>query len=160
MWLTPAQAKSRQLTHTTLTKQEVTQLEALAEVILPGSSQAGISHFIDQQLSAPLEQCLLIIRYLGVPYPFQGFYQASLTAIKQLCQNRYDKLFSELNSEQANTFIKEISASNPSDWQGPPAPFFYYVLRSDVIDVVYGTQEGFEKLNIPYMAHIAPEQDW
>ena len=45
-------------------------------------------------------------------------------------------------------------------WQGPPGPFVYTVLRSDAVDVVYSTMEGYEALGVPYMAHIAPERRW
>jgi hypothetical protein len=34
------------------------------------------------------------------------------------------------------------------------------LLRSDAVDVVYGTVEGYESLGIPYMAHIAPDRRW
>jgi len=45
-------------------------------------------------------------------------------------------------------------------WDGPPAGFIYFVLRSDAIDVLYGTPEGFERLGVPYMAHIQPPAGW
>ena len=45
-------------------------------------------------------------------------------------------------------------------WQGPPGAFVYLVTRSDAVDVVYGTMEGYESLGIPYMAHIVPERRW
>jgi hypothetical protein len=28
------------------------------------------------------------------------------------------------------------------------------------VDVYYGTQEGFARLGIPYMPHIAPQEPW
>jgi hypothetical protein len=34
------------------------------------------------------------------------------------------------------------------------------VLRSDAVDVVYGTMEGYASLGIPYMPHIAPTKRW
>jgi hypothetical protein len=34
------------------------------------------------------------------------------------------------------------------------------VLRSDAVDVVYGTVEGYEALGIPYQPHIAPLKRW
>ena len=34
------------------------------------------------------------------------------------------------------------------------------MLRSDAVDVVYGTEGGFEELGIPYLAHIRPPADW
>ena len=39
-------------------------------------------------------------------------------------------------------------------------PFFYFVLRNDAVDVVYGTKDGIESLGIPYMAHIEPPSRW
>jgi hypothetical protein len=45
-------------------------------------------------------------------------------------------------------------------WQGPGGPFVYLVLRSDAVDVVYGTMEGYASLGIPYMPHIAPTKRW
>jgi len=45
-------------------------------------------------------------------------------------------------------------------WQGPAGPFVYLILRSDAVDVVYGTMEGYAALGIPYMPHIAPEKRW
>jgi len=30
------------------------------------------------------------------------------------------------------------------------------MVRSDAVDVVYGTVEGFERLGVPYMPHILP----
>jgi hypothetical protein len=34
------------------------------------------------------------------------------------------------------------------------------VVRSDAVDVVYGTMDGYARLDIPYMAHIAPTTRW
>jgi len=45
-------------------------------------------------------------------------------------------------------------------WQGPPAGQVYFVLRSDAVDVVYGTMEGYESLGVPYLPHIAPDRRW
>ena len=39
-------------------------------------------------------------------------------------------------------------------------PFFYFVLRNDAVDVVYGTKAGVESLDIPYMAHVEPPSRW
>jgi hypothetical protein len=45
-------------------------------------------------------------------------------------------------------------------WQGPAGSFVYLLLRSDAVDVVYGTMEGYAGLGIPYMPHIAPTKRW
>ena len=41
-----------------------------------------------------------------------------------------------------------------------PAGQAYFVLRSDAVDVVYGTMEGYERLGVPYLPHIAPDKRW
>ncbi len=58
-------------------------------------------------------------------------------------------------------FITVMMQKNPDGWtNAPPAPLFYFALRSDAIDVTYGTMAGFERLDIPYMAHIEPARPW
>jgi len=46
------------------------------------------------------------------------------------------------------------------DWTGRPGALVYAVLRTDAVDVVYGTMEGYEALGISYMPHIPPEKRW
>ena len=54
-----------------------------------------------------------------------------------------------------------ISMSPPGTVvDGYPIFLFYMCLRSDAVDVVYGTPEGFEKLNVPYTQHILPPEGW
>ena len=53
-----------------------------------------------------------------------------------------------------------LLGGNPPGWSGPPAPVVYLVMRSDAVDVVYGTPKGFEDLGIPYMPHILPPTNW
>ena len=43
--------------------------------------------------------------------------------------------------------------------RGRRGPFVYLLLRSDAVDVVYGTMDGYAALGIPYMPHIAPTQE-
>ena len=45
-------------------------------------------------------------------------------------------------------------------WTGPSGGFVYTLLRSDAVDVVYGTMEGYAALGIPYKPHIAPTKRW
>lgn len=53
-----------------------------------------------------------------------------------------------------------MGAGGLPGWSGPPAPLVYFVLRSDALDVVYGTEAGFALLDVPYMPHIPPERRW
>ena len=57
-------------------------------------------------------------------------------------------------------FVNLMRQNKAEGWQGPAGPFVYNVLRSDAVDVVYSTMDGYEALGVPYMAHIAPERRW
>jgi hypothetical protein len=133
-------------------------LEALGDTLLPGAAVAGIAHYVDDQLSSPTP--LLILRYMDYPGPFLEFYRQGLGSLDGLCRNRHDRSFHELSPGQMLDTVREISGKNPPGWSGPPAPLFYFVTRGDAVDVYYGTQEGFAKLDVPYMAHILPAKKW
>lgn len=158
--MTPQEARENEIAYGVLTDAEVSTVDALGEILLPGSAAAGLSHFIDHQLGAPPDHQLLMIKYLGVPPPFAPFYQGGLAALNAYSQALKNDTFADLNQADQTELVGQFAQSNPDGWQGPPAPFFYFVLRNDVIDVVYGTQDGIESLGIPYMAHIEPPSRW
>ena len=159
-WLTPREARAQQAPLRSLTVNERTTLEALGDTLLPGASGAGLAHFVDHHLSVPAPDCLLLLRYLDVPPPFAIFYQAGLAALDHAATHLHGSSFVNLNTEQRTAMVGTMSTQDPSGWDGPPAPFFYYVMRSDAVDVVYGTEAGFELLDIPYLAHIPPPSRW
>lgn len=158
--LTPKAAREQRVAFQVLTPDEVRIVEALGEALAPGARDAGIAHYLDHQLAAKPVDSLLMIRYLDVPPPYLDFYRPAIAAADAYARARFEKGVGDLSAEQATTFIGEIARNNPEGWRGPPAPFFYFVLRNDAVDVVYGTPEGFEKLGVPYMAHIMPEKNW
>lgn len=158
--LTPEQARQQKIPFQILNRDEVRTLEALGEALLPGSAAAGLAHFIDHQLDASPQDQLLMIKYLGVSPPFSPFYSAGLAALNTVANDQHGAKYADLNSEQRTALVGQIAQANPDGWQGPPAPFFYFVLRNDAIDVVYGTKQGIESLGIPYMAHIEPPSRW
>ena len=158
--LTPAEARKQELPFKVLSESEVGTLDALGNTLLPGSADAGLAHFIDHQLHAPQHEQMLIIKYLGVEPPFKPFYSGGLAALNATAQAQYAKPFADLTDEHRIALTGQIAQANPADWAGPPAPFFYFVLRNDAVDVVYGTREGIESLGLPYMAHIEPPSQW
>lgn len=160
VWLTPGQAYSQGLEHKVLSSSEVAILEKIAEKFVPGSSTAGVSYFIDHHLTVAAEDSLLMIRYLGVPAPYVNFYRASLSAVEGHAQKNYQKKFNDLDDLQITAITDAIAQGSINNWDGPPAAFFYFVLRADAVDVVYGTEEGFDNLDFPYMAHIQPPEKW
>ncbi len=158
--LSPRQAHAADIPMQVLKPQEKTALEALGDVILPGAKEAGLANFVDHQLAGDADDCLLVARNLSIAPPYRNFYGAGLAALDGACRTAYDKPFAELASEQKVAFVGAMSQKNPDGWQGPPSPFFYFVVRNDATDVVYGTVEGFEKLSVPYMPHILPQKRW
>jgi len=152
-WLrmSAAQARVAGFSPQILTDEQCTTLEILADELVPGARDSGIAAFVDSQLTAG-EESLLIAKYLGVPAPQQlGFYQAALDSGTRLLATQ------DLSAAFA---IELISKDEVLNWEGAPASFFSFVLRADALDVVYGTEHGFEQLGIPYMAHISPQEAW
>jgi hypothetical protein len=154
----PAQARAKAEPWLKLTPLEGRNLEALGDTLLPGAATAGIAHYIDRQLAS--DTPLLMLKYLDFPMAFLDFYRQGLGALEALAQRRLQRSFADLTAAQRTDLVREISGANPDGWSGPPAPLFYFATRSDAVDVVYGTPEGYGKLGVPYMPHIAPRQKW
>lgn len=158
--LTPAQARAAGVPFVTLSGNEVATLDALGDVLLPGARTDGISHFIDQQIGVPANEALLLLRYLDFPPPYASFYQGGLAALGAASQASYGAQFQDLDAADKNSLVVQMATGTPTGWTGIPAPLFYFVVRSDAIDVVYGTVAGFERLGFPYMPHILPPRNW
>jgi gluconate 2-dehydrogenase subunit 3-like protein len=135
-------------------------LDALGDTMLPGAASAGLSHYIDGQLRLPACDQVLMIRYLGLAPPFASFYTAGLDALDKLAYLRSGKRFAELPANIAAGLVAALAMGSPEHWKGPPPSLFYFALRNDAVDVVYGTERGFSALGVPYMAHISPPADW
>jgi hypothetical protein len=140
---------------------EAETIEALGETLVPGARAAGVAHFIDQQLSVPPEEALLEARILNVLPPYAKFYRAAVGAIDNASQAvNSGRKFTQLSPSEQHGFVEAMRQNKLQGWQGPGGAFVYLVLRSDAVDVVYGTMEGYEALGIPYMPHIAPDKRW
>jgi hypothetical protein len=135
-------------------------LEALGETLVPQAREAGIAHFIDQQLSVPPHESLLQARIFNVRPPFAEFYRTAITTVDDASRKIYGRNFAELSAADARAFVDLMRQNKIEGWTGRPAAMVYAVLRADAVDVVYGTMEGYEALGIPYMPHIPPEKRW
>ena len=71
-----------------------------------------------------------------------------------------DFLVAQLGEGEQRSLVDSMRQNKIDGWQGPPGSFVYLLLRSDAVDVVYGTMEGYAALGIPYQAHIVPEKRW
>lgn len=158
--LTPAQAKTAGVPLRTLSEAEGRTLEALGEVLLPGSAAAGIAQYIDHQLSGSPGDSMLMLKYLGIAPPFVQFYRSGIAAAERAASAAHWKPLMQLDAQQGETLVAAMAGGKLEGWSGPPAGLFYFTLRSDAIDVVYGTPEGFQQLGVPYMPHIPPPSRW
>ncbi len=155
-----AEAQARQVRLQVLSPTEAQLFAAVGETLAPGAEAAGIAYFIDQQLAVAPEDAMLLLKYVDVLPPFVDFYRPGARALDAACKAANGVGIFEAHPDQRAALVREISAGDPPGWEGPPAPLLYFVLRSDAIDVVYGTKEGFEKLGVPPMYHIVPPRPW
>jgi len=158
--LSPREAHAQGVPLKVLTADERVALEALGETLLPGARDAGLAHYVDQQLSVDPSESLLLARALGVAPPYANFYRAGLAGLDQSSRRAHGMTFAELAADKRAEFVEQIRQKAPEGWSGPQSPFFYFVSRGDAVDVYYGTVEGFERLGIPYMPHIIPIKRW
>ena len=156
--ITPAEARAKGASFKNLTAEEGALLEELGDVLLPGAREAGVAHYVDDQLSRP--DPLLFLKYMEYPASHLEFYRQGLAALDHLSQLRHSSPFGRASQDQKAATIREISHRNPLGWNGPPAPLFYFVVRNDAVDVYYGGEEGFARLQIPYMPHLPPPAKW
>jgi hypothetical protein len=159
--LSAREARAQGVPFRLLKADEAQTIEALGETLVPGARVAGIAHFVDQQLSVPPEEALLEARILNVRPPYANFYRAAVGAVDNASQSlNGGRKFAQLSPSEQHDFVDAMRQNKVQGWQGPGGSFVYLVLRSDAVDVVYGTMEGYEALGIPYMPHITPEKRW
>jgi hypothetical protein len=160
VWLTPREAYAQKAAMGVLKPDEVETLEAIGETLLPGARQSGIANFVDHQLGVAPGDCLLMARIANVRPPFANFYHGALAAIEQASLASGNKRFAQRSAAEQYDFVDHMRQNKLDAWQGPPAPFIYFLLRHDAVDVTYGTVAGIEGLGIPYMPHILPTERW
>ena len=159
--LTAREARAQNVPFRLLKANEAETIEALGETLVPGARAAGVAHFIDQQLSVPPGEALLEARILNVRPPYANFYRAAIGAVDTASKTLNNgRSFAQLSPSEQNDFVDTMRQNKFQGWQGPSGSFVYLILRSDAVDVVYGTVEGYEALGIPYMPHIAPVTRW
>ncbi len=158
--LTPRQAYAQNIPLRTLNADQAAALAAIGETLVPGAREAGVVNFVDQQISGPPEEALLQARILNVRPPYANFYRAALGAVDKNSTKTKGKKFAELTADEQHGFVDLMRVNKIEGWEGPPGPFVYTILRSDAVDVVYSTMDGYAALGVPYMAHIAPTKRW
>ena len=157
--LTPEQARAQGIPLQLLKSDQARRLEKLANAMVPGSADLGVVQFIDHQLNTDPNEALLIAKYFGVGLPYINFYARGLEVAAGMAEKSSGKALEELDDAEMEQLVRAMSAPG-TVVEEFPIFLFYMCLRSDAVDVVYGTPAGFNKLNIPYMQHIFPPEGW
>jgi hypothetical protein len=158
--MTPGDARAKGVPYRLLKADEAETIEALGETLIPGAREAGIAHFIDQQVSVPPGEALLEARIVNVKPPFINFYRAAITAVDKASEARSGRRFAALSAKEQHDFVDQMRQNKIDGWQGPGQGLVFFVLRSDGADVVWGTMDGYADLGVPYQPHIIPEIKW
>src|SRR5262247_2406640 len=107
--LTPRAARAQGVPLRTLTAAQAATLDALGETLVPGARQAGMSHFVDQQISIPAEEALLEARILNVRPPYANFYRAALGAVDRASQTgNGGRGFAQLNEAEQKALVNNM----------------------------------------------------
>ncbi len=155
-----AEAKTvENINYEIFTTTEAETLAAWCATIVSGAEKAGVARFVDQNLAGDQAASLLLLRYLNAS-DMAGFYRSGISGIETECQHRFGLPFAQATADQRMEMVKAAVASKMQVWTDPDPNFFYFISRSDAVDVVYGTQAGFADLKIPYLAHIPPPKPW
>lgn len=157
--LTPSEARAQDVPLQKLNEEQARRLGLLAEGLVPGSLELGVVHFIDHQLNVDPDQALLIAKYFGVVPPYVNFYAKGAEVAAAMAQQQAGKAIEELDAAALEKLIASMMPPG-TVVDGFPVFLFCMCLRSDAVDVVYGTPAGFAKLNVPYMQHILPPEGW
>ena len=158
--LSPGDARDQSATLKILSAAEAILLEAFGEALVPGARAAGIAHYVDANLARAAPDSLLTVRYLNVLPPHDAFYKSGLKALDATSRRSLGKSFALASEAETTPLIASLLPGKVTGWDGPPPPLFYLAVRSDAADLVYGTRAAFERMNVPYMAHIEPPGDW
>jgi hypothetical protein len=158
--MAPNEARARNVPFRFIDGHQGETLEALGETLVPKAREAGIAHYIDQQLSVPPQESLLQARIFNFRPPFADFYRSTIVTIDETSKKSFGKEFAQLAAKDQREFVDRMRQNKIEDWKGRPSALAYAVLRADAVDVVYGTMEGYEQMGVPYMPHIAPDRRW
>jgi hypothetical protein len=133
-------------------------LVAVADTLVPGAAAARVEAYLEAMLAR--EVPLLTYRFVGFPLAAQDFYRNALTALTSASRATYGVEPARLDEPARISLVQSLAGGTLEDWNGPPQALVYFALRSDAIDAVYGIPAAYDRLAIPYMAHIEPPALW
>ena len=127
------------------TEQESILMDALAEQIIPtdewpGGRDAGVTNFIDMQLTGPYTR-------------YQEIYRKGLIAIQESCKSKFQKRFEELPWEEQTRVLETMEAGKMEgkNWGKGFDNQFFGLIRDHSFQGYYGSpRHGGNKNYISY----------
>ena len=118
--ITAGEARARGVPFRLLDAHQGETLEALGETLVPQAREAGIAHFIDQQLSVPPHEALLQARIFNFRPPFAEFYRSAITAVDDGSRKIFGRDFAQLSAADQREFVDRMRQNKIEGWTGPP----------------------------------------
>ena len=127
------------------TETEASLVDAIAEQMIPadewpGGKDAGVTNFIDKQLTGPYAR-------------YQGIYREGLALIRQSCIRDCQKTFEELSWEEQTLFLEKMEAGkmDRDNWEEGFDRQFFGLIRKHALQGYYGSpRHGGNKNYISY----------
>src|ERR1700746_1178431 len=102
--MTAHEARARNVPFRLLDAHQGETLEALGETLVPQARDAGIAHYIDQQLSVPPHESLLQARIFNFRPPFADFYRTAIVTIDESSRKMFGRDFALLSAADQHDF--------------------------------------------------------
>ena len=96
--MTAGEARARGVPFRLLDAHQGETLEALGETLVPQAREAGIAHYIDQQISVPPHEALLQARIFNIRPPFADFYRTAIVTIDENSRKMFGRDFEQLSA--------------------------------------------------------------
>ena len=123
---------------------------------VPGVHAGGILAFRrSADIWARPREALLEARILNASVRLMGILYRAVPLVPSIAQAAPQTTtcgFAQLSIERTPRIRRPDAFVRFRRLAGPPGPFVYLVLRSDAVDVVYGTMDGYAALGVPHMA--------
>src|ERR1700744_770790 len=132
----PTEARARNVPFRLLDGHQGETLEALGETLVPKAREAGIAHYIDQQISVPPQESLLQARIFNFRPPFAEFYRSTVVTVDDASKKAFGKEFAQLTANDQREFVDRMRQNKLEGWTGKSGPLAYAVLRADAVGVV------------------------
>src|SRR5579864_6521905 len=127
----PSEARARNVPFRLLDGHQGETLEALGETLVPKAREAGIAHYIDQQISVLPQESLLQARIFNFRPPFAAFYRSTIITVDDTSRKSFGKEFAQLTAKVQREFVDRMRQNKIEGWTGKPAALAYAVLRAD-----------------------------